>query len=195
MGGYFLHAEFRSGVWWRFEFSQDVRERFRQQAEVRDDLSINTLELLAMVVGAWVFTVQSGMRPAYARNSIRMMGDNSSSVAWVNKGRGGREPRSGALMRMLGCLEMGSGWCFEAAHVKGVDNTIADGISRWEPETIDAHLRLSRPNVAWRQQVLDPEVADLCTGVLAASTSASQLRSRLEELTGRVGGLRVLFAG
>ena len=194
MGGYFLHAEFRSGVWWRFDFSPEVRERFRQQAQGRDDLSINMLELLAMVVGAWVFIVQSEMRLEYARNSIRMMGDNSSSVAWVNKCRGGSEPRSGAIMRMLGCLEMGSGWCFEAAHVRGVDNTIADGISRWEPATIDARLRLSRPNVAWRQQVLSPEVADLCTGVLAASTSASQLRSRLEELTCRVGGLGVIFA-
>ena len=45
------------------DFSQEVRERFRQQAQGRDDLSINMLELLAMVVGAWVFIVRSEMRP------------------------------------------------------------------------------------------------------------------------------------
>lgn len=98
-----MHVEFRSGVWRGFAFSQEVRERFRQQAEGRDGLSINTLELLATVVGVWVFIVQSDMRPEYARNSIRLMGDNSSIVAWGNTCRGGTEPRSGALLRMLGC--------------------------------------------------------------------------------------------
>ena len=32
-----------------------------------------------------------------------------SAVQWVSKCRGGREPRSGALMRLLGCLEAADG--------------------------------------------------------------------------------------
>ena len=57
-------------------------------------------------------------------------------------------------MRLVGCLEVGSGWCFDALHVAGVENTIADGISRWESEDIDGNLRASRPDVAWHRQVL-----------------------------------------
>ena len=67
-----------------------------------------------------------------------MRGDNMSAVQWVSKCRGGREPRSGAFMRLLGCLEVGSGSVFDALHVAGVENTITDGISRWEPEDISA---------------------------------------------------------
>ena len=75
-------------------------------------------------------------------------------------------------MRRLGCLEVGSGWCFNALHVAGVDNTIAHGISRWEPEDIDGNHAF-RPDVAWRRQVLGPTGVALCLGVLAASSSAS----------------------
>ena len=35
--------------------SAEVRSQFREKASGRDDLSINLLELLGMVVGAWVF--------------------------------------------------------------------------------------------------------------------------------------------
>lgn len=41
------------------------------------------------------------------------------------------EPWGDAVLRVLGCLEMGSGWCFKAKHVAGLDNILADGISRW----------------------------------------------------------------
>ena len=85
-----------------------------------------------------------------------MRGDNMSAVQWVSKCSGGREPRSGALMRLLGCLEVGSRWWFDALHVAGVENTIADGTSRWEPEDIDGNLRAFRPDVAWHRQVLEP---------------------------------------
>ena len=101
-----------------------------------------------MVVTAWIFVTQSDARPSYARDTVLMRGDNVSAVQWVSKCRGGREPRSGALMRLLGYLEVGSGWCFDALHVAGVENAIADGISRWEPEDIDGNLRAFRPDVA-----------------------------------------------
>lgn len=108
-----------TGVWWWFDFYQEVRSRFRERVSGRDDLSINVLELLAMAVSAYVFTIESEITPESARDSILMRGDDSSSVTWVNKCRGGRkEPRAGALMRILGCLEMGSGWCYDAWHVK-----------------------------------------------------------------------------
>ena len=91
-------------------------------------------------------------------------------------------------MRLLGCLEVGSGWCFDALHVAGVDNFIADNISRWK-EVIDDNLNASRPDVAWRRQVLGPTGVELCSGILAASLSASLLRLCLKRLIRRVSGL------
>ena len=110
----FLGPEPGSGVWWRFEFDDDVRARLRATVRDWNDLSINVLELLGMVVTAWIFVTQSDAQPSYARDTVLMKGDNMSAVQWVSKRKGGREPRSGALMRLLGRLEVGSGWCFDA---------------------------------------------------------------------------------
>ena len=126
MGGWFLQAGADSRVWWRYNFGAKVRPRYRDKISRHNDLSINVLELLGMVIGAWVFLVQANTKPSYVRDSIRMRGDNSSAVAWVNKCRGGKEPRSGALIRILGCLEIGSDWHFDSTHVAGEQNTTAD---------------------------------------------------------------------
>ena len=123
-----------------------------------------------------------------------MRGDNMSAVQWVSECRGGREPRSGALMRLLGCLEVCSGWYFDALHVAVVENTIADGISRWQPENIDGNLRASQPDVAWHRQVLGPTGVALCFGVAAASSFVCQSRRRLTELIRQVSRLG-LFSG
>ena len=66
--GDFLGPDPASGVWWRFEFDNDVSAR--QNATVRDwnDLSINVLELLGMVVTEFMFVTQSDARPSYARD-------------------------------------------------------------------------------------------------------------------------------
>ena len=98
-------------------------------------------------------------------------------------------------MRLLGYLEVGSGWCLDALHVAGVENTVADGISRWEPEDIDGNLRAFQPDVAWHRQVLEPMGVAVCVGVLAASSSVCQLRCRLTELIRQVSGLGPIFGG
>ena len=63
MGGYFLGPGPGSSVWWRFEFGDDVRARLRATVKDWNDLSINVLELLGMVVTAWIFVTQSDARP------------------------------------------------------------------------------------------------------------------------------------
>ena len=122
-----------------------------------------------------------------------MRGHNMSAVKWVSKCKGGKEPRSGALMCLLGCLEVGRRWCFDALHVAGAEYTIADGISRWEPEYIGT-LRAFRPDVAWHRQVLGPTGVALCFGVAAASSFVCQSRRRLTELIRQVSRLG-LFSG
>lgn len=69
--------------------------------------------------------------------------DHEASVAWLKMCRGGQDP--GALMRMLGALEVSSVWNFPVAHVSGVLNSLADGISRWNPtDDMLAILRAGR---------------------------------------------------
>ena len=82
-------------------------------------------------------------------------------------------------MRLPGCLEVGCGWSFDALYAAGVENIIADGISRWQPEDIDSNLRAFRRDVAWHRQVLGPTGVALRFRVLAASPSVCQLRRRL----------------
>ena len=106
--------------------------------------------------------------------------------------RGERTP-IGALMRLPEYLEVGSGWFLDALHVADVNNTIADGISRWEPEDIDGNPRASRPDVAWHRQVLGPTGVALSFGVWAVSSSVRQLRRRLTDRVRQFSGLGPLF--
>ena len=64
MGGFVLGLEPGSGVWWRFEFDDDVRARLHATVRHWNDLSINVLELLGMVLTAWIFVTQSDARPS-----------------------------------------------------------------------------------------------------------------------------------
>ena len=76
MSGYFLGPEVGSGVWWRFEFDDDVRARLREQVRGWNDLSINVFELLGMVATAWIFVTQLNVRLRYALATVLMRGDN-----------------------------------------------------------------------------------------------------------------------
>ena len=128
-GGYWSET----GQHWRYDLSAEERSRFcGSSASVVgvNDVSINALELLGMLVGAWVFVVRQRRRPASAGDCVFLRGDNKPSVAWIQRCRGGKEPRSGALMRLLSVLQVSSGWLFRTSHVSGVLNSLADGISR-----------------------------------------------------------------
>jgi len=192
IGGYCRET----GVWWRFDLDDDQHHRLSNSPNVvaRDKLSINLLELLGMAINAATF-LAAGHRPRFSRDTLLLRGDNSAAVTWINKCRGGKEPRSGALMRVLGCLEMGSDWCFEARHVSGIDNEVADGISRWQPRSnIPYNLKRMYPDIEWREQVLSPSELEICSGVLDSSTSEDQLRNRLDGLMELPSVLGAFFA-
>ena len=72
-GDIFWGHELGSGVWWRFEFDDDVRARLRATVRDWNDLSINVLEPLGMVVTVWIFVTQSDARPSYAPDTILML--------------------------------------------------------------------------------------------------------------------------
>ena len=73
-------------------------------------LSINLLELLAMVVTAYVMVVVKEDRPSVAGEPVLIRGDSSSAVSWVNRCGGTRDPRAAFIMRWLGVLEVNTGW-------------------------------------------------------------------------------------
>ena len=105
VGGYRLET----GFWWRYTFDENERARFCGYSTMvtgENDISINIAELLGMVMSAWMLVILCGERPDNTCNSALLRGDNESAVQWVKRCRGGREPRSGALMRLLGALEL-----------------------------------------------------------------------------------------
>ena len=146
IGGFCLEA----GIYWRYELDTAEQSRFCGSSTVvtgENDISINALELLGMVVSAWVLVSPCAERPSATGDCVLLRGDNEAAVAWVRRCRGGKEPRSGALMRLLGALELSSGWHFDAKHVRGVFNVAADGISRWVRDRVLHNLHSVRSDI------------------------------------------------
>lgn len=176
----------QTGHVFRYDLSDAEQSRFigsSKHVKGVNDISINVLELLGMFMGAWLLAGQQRDVPRVEHGCVLLRGDNEASVAWIQRCRGGKEPRSGALMRMLGALEVSSGWCFQALHVPGVLNSTADGISRWEPGEVLTNLRATAPHVPWQVVSLGAAGRALCSSVLATSSSAELLRARLSGLT------------
>ena len=71
-----------------------------------------------------------GERALVMGGSVSLCGDNEAAVEGVRRYRGHNESRSGALTRLLGVLEVPSGWHFDAKHGRGYLKVAADGISR-----------------------------------------------------------------
>ena len=83
-----------------------------------------------MFVTAWVMLELVGDRPDAERDPILMRGDNRAAVSWVTRCGGAGDKRECLLMRILGRLELAGGWNHTAKYVAGVQNILADGISR-----------------------------------------------------------------
>ena len=84
-------------------------------------------------------------------------------------------------------LEQIRGWCFQAKHVRGVENGLVDGITRWKENEIQSRLTKECPAVPWRAQELGAEGAGMCSEILHAATDLVELRSRLGRLMREVG--------
>ena len=91
-------------------------------------------------------------------------------------------------MRIMGVLERIGGWSFQAKHVMGVENFLADGITRWKEDDIQTRLTTECPNVSWQAQDLGVGGTDMCSEILRAATHSDELRSRLRILMRKVEG-------
>ena len=81
VGGLCLEA----GVYWTYNLSEgEVKRTIRsRKGGGRNRLYINVLELMGMVMTAYVMIVIRRDRPAKEGESVVMRGDSSSAVQWV----------------------------------------------------------------------------------------------------------------
>ena len=79
-----------------------------------------------------------------------MRGD-IAAASWINRYGGSRNRRAALAMRLLGRLEITSGWSHDAKHIPGVQNVVADGISKWPNKKIARNLQTLTQG-EWREQ-------------------------------------------
>jgi hypothetical protein len=147
MGGYCPEA----GIVWQVKWPDHIAALFHEQqpalstaeleAALEDPemcphnsaLFINELELLAMVINAWLVLQDQRLVQLLrdTESALALFGDNTAAVSWLRKaGCTRRIHTAGELVRFMGSLEISSGVCFSTKHVKGVENVIADFVSR-----------------------------------------------------------------
>jgi hypothetical protein len=179
------------GLWWRWDLPESVKARLINRRSRRDfnSIFINQLELLAMVITAYVVCMSEGHKadPKEAR-PVLMRGDNMTAVHWVNEAHSDCEERASAMMRWLGVIEVLSGWCFSALHIPGKDNKMADGITRVEWCEIPNLLATLSPSTCWRQVELDPFALSLITSALGETSQLHQLETVLAQRTKDLSG-------
>jgi hypothetical protein len=162
IGGYCLET----GTFWRYDLTQEEASRVLKEAhKIKPTmlLNINILELLGMVVSAYVMSIQLRIQQEFDGDLVLLRGDNQSAVHWINKAGGTKDPRAGALMRLFGVVEMSFKWCFKANYIKGVENTLADTISRNNANNVLQRLTLLQPNIQWQQVTLNQQILNVIT--------------------------------
>ena len=83
-----------TGVYWRFDLPEDVQRRtIRGGQAVNDLISINMLEVMAMVTTAYVMVDMREERPVRKGEAVLMRADNEAAVAWAKRCRGGGRNR------------------------------------------------------------------------------------------------------
>ena len=139
-------------VFWRYDLPLDFATELKQKAARRETCSvtINLLELVGMVMTAWVMHSLVGDRPKNNNDPVLMRGDNMAAVTWSNRCGGARDKRACLMMRMLGRLEISGEWSYEA-NLPGVKNTLADGISRWPRSELADRVRQFTNTNDWRE--------------------------------------------
>jgi hypothetical protein len=157
------------GIWWRYDYTAEQSSRLiRSKRTVPGDgsISINLLEMLAMMIMAFVIIIQLMLPPPVPGAAVLLRGDNKSAVGWISKGGSARDPRAAATIRTLGAIQLLSMWGFSSKHIAGKLNIASDGISRWPLADVQANLMALYPDVAWRQVELGPMALQLVRTLL-----------------------------
>ena len=113
-------------VYWRYSLAEALtlglkKQSVRKQAGA---ITINLLELIRMIMSTFVMQITENDRPEYAGDTVLLRGDNVSAVSWLNRCGGARDKRAALAMRIMGRLEITSGWSHKAKHIPGVLNVL-----------------------------------------------------------------------
>ena len=140
-------------VYWRYSLAEALTLELKKQSvtKLAVSITINLLELIGMMMSAFVMQITENDRPECARDTVLLRGDNVSAVSWLNRCDGARDKRAALVMRIMGRLEITCGWSHEAKHIPSVLNVLADGISRWQTDRIAEKLRSHVNEGDWRQ--------------------------------------------
>ena len=116
-------------MYWRYDLPTELTADLKRKAELNETctITINLIELLGMVVTAWVMLYLAGDTPERDGDRVLNSGDNTAAVSWVSRCGGAREKCAGLLIPILGQGR----WCHFAMHIPGVQNTLANGKSQW----------------------------------------------------------------
>ena len=91
-------------------------------------MNINQTEMAGMLVNAYIL-LRCAVRPVQ-HQSVLLRGDNTSAVTWIVRHGTGNRGIAGVLIRALAMVEIATEMSFDALHVAGSDNGIADFLSR-----------------------------------------------------------------
>ena len=140
-------------IFWRYTISAALSTELKRKGAANEtsDITINLLELGGMFMTAWVVQMVLKDRPTEEGQSVLMRGDNVSAVSWTNRCGGSRDRRASMLMRLMGRMEIACGWCHVAKHIPGRENTLADGISRWDEDKVAANVEKLTKESGWKQ--------------------------------------------
>ena len=103
-------------MYWRYDLHPVLSRLLKNQTVTRgnDAITINLLELCGMVVTAYVTQVIMQDRPDTQGDPVLLRGDNVAAVSWINRCGGSHNRRASLAMRLLGRLEITSGWSHDA---------------------------------------------------------------------------------
>ena len=151
VGGFCIEKE----VFWRYDLPIALTVQLERKADLQETCTItmNILELLGMVVTAWVMLELVGDRPDAAGDPILVRGGNMAAVSWVCRRGVVTDKRVCLLMNMLGRrLKLAGGWNHTKEHIPGVQNTLADGISPWSRVILADKVRELTQISDWHEQ-------------------------------------------
>ena len=113
---------------WQIEWPKDIQQALRTRENPQGRLSINVLELAGAVIA---FLLLEHKLPTLQYKHLVTYCDNMSAVAWAYKMRTSKSATAGRLLRLLGMrIHAAKASSITPIHVAGVDNTMADIVSR-----------------------------------------------------------------
>ena len=65
------------------------------------------------MVSTFVMQITENDRPEYGGDTVLLRGDNVSAVSWLNRCGRARDKRAALVMRIMGRLEITSGWSYK----------------------------------------------------------------------------------